>query len=238
MASIIDVVPDVDTVLAFAPEELGGIFLRLVPGHMQNGMFQPANVTHHSAGKQYPGNHDAELEVAYSEAWAWLEINMLIVPATGINGNNGWKILSRRGRSISSERQFEEFRAAAAFPKALLHPSIADKVWLALARGDLDDAVFSAFKAVEVAVREVGKYAATDIGVHLMRKAFHPNTGNLTDKSQPDAERESLMHLFAGAIGSYKNPHSHRTVAITDPHEAQEMVLLASHLLGIVDSRR
>ena len=116
-------------------------------------------------------------------------------------------------------------------------PSIENKVWLALARGDRDEAVFAAFKAVEEAVRKAGGFGPTDIGVELMRKAFDPAKGRLTDTTKPNAEREALAHLFAGAIGSYKNPHSHRTVSITDPKEAQEMVILASHLLRIIDDR-
>ena len=71
-----------------------------------------------------------------------------------------------------------------------------------------------------------------------MRKAFDKRTGPLIDPNQPEAEREALAHLFAGAIGSYKNPHSHRTVSITDPREAQEMTMVASHLLRIVDARK
>lgn len=248
METLATVVPDVEVLLRLEPEELGRILLRLARKNAERGMFHPNNFEMITTGvgmaatdvSCYPAHRASEVEIVVSEGWAWLRVNGLIVPAPGTNGLSGWMVFSRRGSALAdaSDEAFARFRAAAAFPKSLLHPSIAEKVWLALARGDLDEAVFTAFKAVEESVRVAGKFGPTDIGVPLMRKAFDKTTGPLTDSSQPEPERDALAHLFAGAIGSYKNPHSHRTISITDPRDAQEMVVLASHLLRIVDSRR
>ncbi len=70
-----------------------------------------------------------------------------------------------------------------------------------------------------------------------MRKAFSPKGGPLTDQGAEVAEKEARAAMFVGAIGSYKNPQSHRDVNLNDPEEAVEIIMLANHLLRIVQSR-
>jgi uncharacterized protein (TIGR02391 family) len=171
------------------------------------------------------------------EAWSWLEREgMIAYDPNGVGGD--WVFVTRRGARMRTADDLKAYRLAEKLPRQLLHPAIAAKVVGPFIRGDYDVAVFQAFKEVEVAVRAKGKLADTDVGVKLMRKAFDPNTGPLRDLTVLDAgEREAAAHLFAGAAGVFKNPHSHRNVPITDPVVCVELLMLAGHLLRIVDAR-
>jgi len=89
-------------------------------------------------------------------------------------------------------------------PKNSLHPIIATAVWSNFIIGKYDIAVFEAFKEVEVAVRTLRGFQLTDLGTDLMSKAFKADTGPLTDMALPQSERNSMLLLFMGAIGLFK----------------------------------
>jgi hypothetical protein len=81
-----------------------------------------------------------------------------------------------------------------------------------------DGAAFHAMKGVEVSVRDAASLGPELIGVDLKRAAFSLESGPLTDME--GGERVGRIELFAGAVASYKNPHSHRDVNLDDPYEA------------------
>ena len=71
-----------------------------------------------------------------------------------------------------------------------------------------------------------------------MREAFKSTqkgaSGPLTDVAAPIAEQEAIVSLFAGAIGIFKNPTSHRHVP-ADAEDAAEIIAFASQQLKMVD---
>jgi hypothetical protein len=236
MSKLHELFPTAESLLELAPDTLAPILLRVVAAERQGGMFWPPIVTQVTIGSgmtaegqhAYPYHKQHQVDALVAETFELLRRMGMIHPAPDTNGQNGWMVLSRDGEeAIEGEDGFDRIRALRSFPKELLHPTIAKDAYAALQRGDLSTAVRDAFTAVEISVRD----AVDDYGTDLMRKALHEQTGPLTDQNLPKAERESFAHLFAGAIGAFKNPHSHRKVAIDDLREAQRQVLQASHLL-------
>jgi uncharacterized protein (TIGR02391 family) len=245
---LFDLIPDPEVVLALEPDELGLRILQVLaswpPQHMRPelGLFISTEVANPQTSNQgpYPANQNGAITEAIREAWAWLEGQGLLLPDPQyMDRGSGPRVLNRRARRLAKEQDPHRAFSARLIPKEALHPKIREDVWQLFHRGKYDTAVFEAMKAVEVDVREavLDHSCASLVGVKLMRAAFASEGGPLTDTSVDGGERVARMELFAGAIGSYKNPHSHRNVALDDPEEAAEIIMLANHLLRIVEAR-
>ncbi|MBI3455090.1 MAG: TIGR02391 family protein [Candidatus Rokubacteria bacterium] len=219
--------PPPEVAVQLPPEELALFVLRFLSDPDAGSTRNRYNFTLMSA-TQYPGNVErTAVATALAEAWAWLEREGLIVPRPGQTGE--WFEVSRRGKQLTAQVDFEAYKRGNLLRRDSLDPTLEQKVWPLFIRGDYDVAVFQAFKLVEVRVRKLGKYSDSDLGVDMMQRAFKPD-GSLADPGQQPAEREALRSLFAGAIGLFKNPGSHRSVTF-EPAEAAEAVYLSNTLL-------
>lgn len=167
------------------------------------------------------------------EAWMYLEREGFVSPKPGEQG--GWAFVTRKGQKIVDAQDFNTYKKENLLLSEGLDPLLVQKAKQSFIKGDYDTAIFQAFKEVEVRVRKLAKLSNSDIGVKLMRAAFNPETGALTDMTSDGGERTARMELFAGAIGTYKNPSSHRDVP-SDPKEAADIIHTANQLLRILES--
>lgn len=175
-----------------------------------------------SAEGGYSGESDRAFLIGrVSDALAWIESRGLIGP-TGSSGN--WRRLTTQGRQLAADGDALVTLLAADRLSGDLDSALESKVRLAFGSGDYETAAFTAMKEVEVAVRNGGGFDNSLVGVALMRQAFSRDDGPLSDTAAEPGERVAVVELFAGAIGAFKNPSSHRNVDFEDPMEAAEII--------------
>lgn len=235
-----DIIPDSTTVNSLEVEELAAGVLGHLIWLVNNDDGYKRNTLHvmnycMAESKGYEERGQPKCAEALAEAWEYLRTTGML--ARNIDQTADFTFLTRKARAMKSTEDYEHFKKASLYPRSSIHPVIAAETYAEFLRGDYETAVFKAFKAVEVAVRKHSGAKPETIGVDLMTKAFNPDTGPMRDASEVRAEQKSLMDLYCGAIGRFKNPSSHREVNIDNASEAIEILQLASLLMRIIDRR-
>jgi hypothetical protein len=239
--TLLDLFPDPKDLLALPPEELGAILLELLPPMMQAAGVTFSDIEglvfpHFARGAGYDHLWHDQVSLALAEAMAWLEVLGLLIRNPG-QPNSSWYILTRRARTLRSPLDLERYLKARTLPTELVHPEIADKVLSLYRQGEYDTAVFQAFRLIEVALRGLMSDCPPEAPAQtVVRKAFHPEKGKLTDHELASSERQALADIFAGAMGHGKNPPGHRDVN-HNRVTAARLIIFASHLLEIVRTR-
>jgi uncharacterized protein (TIGR02391 family) len=177
------------------------------------------------------GHDPASLAVA--EAWGWLFTRALVGPGPQSNFDLHGINITRAG-DVALEHGLPFVRAMMRLDVEL-KPVLEWRVRPQFMLADYELAAFAAMREVEISVRTRARLPADLIGVKLMRKAFGTQ-GPLWSEELDPGESVAQMDLFAGAIGLFKNPPSHRKVDYSDPTQAAEVILLADLLLRLLDA--
>ncbi|MGC5796118.1 hypothetical protein [Sphingomonas sp. NFX23] len=94
------------------------------------------------------GSQTNAVRRSMAEAFAWLEVQQLLVPDPGHGSSERYRV-SRRGETVDTEAAFKRMRSASQFSLDLLHPRIREKAGASYSRGDFGPAVLLAFVEVE-----------------------------------------------------------------------------------------
>ncbi len=135
--------------------------------------------------------------------------------------------LPENGIDLSTEN-------TALWQQVTMHPDIHERCWNLYMQGDYDNAIFTATRAIEVAVRRKAHLPDALVGVDVIVQAFRPASPLLL-YSNVVAEQEGMMALLRGVIMVYKNPQSHRHVGVQNKSECLAILLMCSNLLYMID---
>jgi hypothetical protein len=171
----------------------------------------------HQDTVEWPAAVRGPVTQAVAEALAWLEHAGLAIPDPTQPHSTSWRILSRRGQKLRSREQAAAYREAAILPVSLVHPEILEKSRHRRVRGIQKCAPprsTSVGSQTGSAARPPSYSSQRHDGLRdsslrlwhprifsapgkLMRKAFDPTKGPLTDKTLEAGEQQAQSDLWS-----------------------------------------
>lgn len=239
MQEFLRLVPSIEALLRLEPSQLDSLLIQAINSRIQNPDPTTARfVSRAELENMYPfsvglsqDQRDRARQVI-PEAWQRLESNRFVVQASGQSA--GMMTITDLGRQAASSIHHAEIQVRLMLRREMLHPLMRAAVYDNFAGGHYETAVMDAFVCVEDVVRRQSRLPNTSVGINLMKDAFNPTNGPLRDSSLIAAEQERMRDLFVGAIGTFKNPLSHRRSNTADVNAAIEELMFASRLLRYI----
>lgn len=225
--------PTFNDVVTSRPEDLGAEIVFDL--QRRPTFFSPSNYPSDLSRHYSEERPTREFASAVAEAIDWARRELLLVQNFGSTPPSDALMLSRRGLTFTREH-IKRLRLERLLPDFLLHDRVRRACIDIFNTGHHQAAVFEAFRELEIAVREAAGYSTDQHGRPMIMNAFNSD-GPLVDTSAIASEQEAMRFLMAGSIGLFKNPRSHRNIELDDPQESAELLILASHLLRIVETR-
>jgi Protein of unknown function (Hypoth_ymh)/IrrE N-terminal-like domain len=120
----------------------------------------------------------------------------LIEPEAGVNGKNGYVVLTEKGAESDAQVDFENLRQRRLLVPEMLHSKLRGDVYADFLAGKFGKAVFGAFKIVEMEVRKAAGLTERDHCAQLMQIAFNERNGPLTDPAEDPTQQKAPAPPF------------------------------------------
>jgi hypothetical protein len=177
-----------------------------------------------------------QTRAAGAEAITWLFSHDLIAEVYP-RGGQGTIVPTRLGYEVAAAASASGMSAPVLALRALelVPATLRMQISSPLVAGSYDVAIITAFKTVEVRMRERAGLSSSDFGSRLARKFFERVTSTALQRK----DRKGLVdevHLFEGLFGMYRDRAVHEAPHVDSLEYALEIIVGAAHLLRIVES--